>query len=56
MIQFTQASSPRGTASGDGAQSWVRQQENLLMGLAIVIAAVGAFVIGASVVENGWLL
>ena len=29
---------------------------NLLVSLAIVIAAVGAFVIGASVVENGWLL
>jgi hypothetical protein len=29
---------------------------NLLVGLAIVITAVGAFVIAASAVDNGWLL
>jgi hypothetical protein len=29
---------------------------NLLMGLAILIAAIGAFVIAASAVDSGWLL
>jgi hypothetical protein len=29
---------------------------NLLMGLAIVIAAVGAYVIAAYAVDNSWLL
>jgi hypothetical protein len=29
---------------------------NILLGLVIVIAAVGAFVIAASAVDSGWLL
>ena len=33
-----------------------KSMRNILLGLVIVIAAVGAFVIAASAVDSGWLL
>ena len=33
-----------------------KSMRNILLGLVIVISPVGAFVIAASAVDNGWLL